>query len=111
MNKVIFFVAGGTGGHLFPAIAVSKSFRKSQSHFLVDKRIVKILKDKNIRYHIISSSKLEKNIFKVLNPFSKIFYGFIYSFYLIVKFKPSLVVGFGGYTSIPSILAAKLLNK
>ena len=43
MNKVIFFVAGGTGGHLFPAIAVAKSFEKSQSHFLVGKRTEKIL--------------------------------------------------------------------
>ncbi len=43
MNKIIFFVAGGTGGHLFPAIAVAKSFEKSQSHFLVDKRTEKIL--------------------------------------------------------------------
>ena len=111
MNKIIFLVAGGTGGHLFPAIAVSKYFKKSQLHFLVDKRTEKILLNNNIRYHLISSSKLEKNIFKVLISFFKIFYGFIYSFYLIVKFKPTLVVGFGGYTSIPTLLAAKILNK
>ena len=41
MNKIIFFVAGGTGGHLFPALAVSKYFKKSQLHFLVDKRTEK----------------------------------------------------------------------
>ena len=111
MNKTIFLVAGGTGGHLFPAIAVSKYFDKSQLHFLVDKRTEKILLNNNIRYHLISSSKLEKNIFKVLISFFKIFYGFIYSLYLIVKFKPELVVGFGGYTSIPTLLAAKILNK
>ena len=111
MNKIIFLVAGGTGGHLFPAIAVSKFFKKSQLHFLVDKRTEKILLNNNIRYHLISSSKLEKNIFKVIISFFKIFYGFIYSIYLIVKFKPALVVGFGGYTSIPTLVAAKILNK
>ena len=111
MNKIIFLVAGGTGGHLFPAIAVSKYFKKSQLHFLVDRRIEKILLNNNIRYHLISSSKLEKNIFKVIISLFKIFYGFIYSLYLIVKFKPALVVGFGGYTSIPTLLAAKILNK
>ena len=58
MSKVIFFVAGGTGGHLFPAIAVAKSFEKSQSHFLVDKRTEKILLGKELKYHVISSSKL-----------------------------------------------------
>ena len=111
MNKIIFLVAGGTGGHLFPAIAVSKYFKKSQLHFLVDRRIEKILLNNNIRYHLISSSKLEKNIFKALISFFKIFYGFIFSFYLILKFKPALVVGFGGYTSIPTLLAAKVLKK
>ena len=111
MNKVIFFVAGGTGGHLFPAIAVAKSFEKSQSHFLVDKRTEKILLGKELKYHVISSSKLEKNIFTIIISIFKILYGFVYSFCLIIKFKPSLVVGFGGYTSIPTILAAKVLNK
>ena len=78
MNKIIFFVAGGTGGHLFPAIAVAKSFKKSQSHFLVDKRTEKILLGKNLKYHVVSSGKLEKNIFKILISGFKIFYGFIY---------------------------------
>ncbi len=111
MNKTIFLVAGGTGGHLFPAIAISKYFKKSQLHFLVDRRTEKIVLNNNIRYHLISSNKLEKNIFKILISFFKIFYGFINSFYLILKFKPLLVVGFGGYTSIPTLLAAKVLNK
>ena len=111
MNKIIFLVAGGTGGHLFPAIAVSEYFKKSQLHFLVDKRTENFLINKNLKYHVISSSKIEKNIFKLPISFFKIFYGFIYSLYLIVKFKPSLVVGFGGYTCIPSLLAAKVLNR
>ena len=28
MNKVIFLVAGGTGGHVFPAISLAKSLKK-----------------------------------------------------------------------------------
>ena len=111
MNKIIFLAAGGTGGHLFPAIAISKYFRKSQLHFLVDERTEHFLINKNLKYHVISSSKIEKNIFKLPISFFKMFYGFIYSFYLIVKFKPSLVIGFGGYTCIPSLLAAKVLNR
>ncbi len=111
MNKVIFFVAGGTGGHVFPAMAAAKSFGKSQSYFLIDSRTEKFLLGKNIKYHVISSGKLDKNIFKIIISILKIFYGFLYSFYLIIKFKPSLIVGFGGYTSIPPILAAKVLNK
>ena len=69
MNKIIFLVTGGTGGHLFPAIAVSKFFKESQLHFLVDKRTEKILLNNNIRYHLISSSKLEKIYLKYLFHF------------------------------------------
>ena len=94
MSKVIFLVAGGTGGHLFPAIAVAKSFKKSKPHFLVDKRTEKILANKDFKYHVISSGKLEKNIFKIIISFFKIFYGLGYSFYLIIKFKPSLEIEF-----------------
>ena len=36
--------------------------------------------------------------------------GILKSTYLILKFRPSLIVGFGGYTSIPTILAAKIFN-
>ena len=111
MNKIIFLVAGGTGGHLFPAIAVSEYFKKSQLHFLVDKRTENFLINKNLKYHVISSSKIGKNILNLPISFLKIFYGFIYSSYLILKFKPSLVIGFGGYTCIPSLLAARVLNR
>ena len=69
-KKTIFITAGGTGGHLFPAIAVAKSFEKSQSHFLVDKRTEKILLDKDFNifekylynFSSISSKVLGKDI-------------------------------------------------
>ena len=34
MNKVVFFVAGGTGGHVFPAISLSKSLKNAKPFFL-----------------------------------------------------------------------------
>ena len=40
----------------------------------------------------------------------KIILGFLQSLLLFIKHKPKIVVGFGGYTSIPSILAAKILK-
>ena len=38
---------------------------------------------------------------------AKIILGFLQSLFIFIKHKPNIVVGFGGYTSIPSILAAK----
>ena len=44
------------------------------------------------------------------SSFLKIFIGIIQSLFILNKYKADLVVGFGGYSSIPSILAAKILK-
>ena len=41
MSDKIFLVAGGTGGHLFPAIATSENDPKNEYIFLIDKRTKK----------------------------------------------------------------------
>ena len=110
INEKIFLVAGGTGGHLFPAIAVAQKDKENRYIFIIDKRVEKILKKYNFQYFIISSSRLEKNITRLPAFLFKIFMGFLKSIYLIYKFKPKLIVGFGGYTSIPTILAAKFFK-
>lgn len=109
-NKIIFLVAGGTGGHLFPAIAVAQRDKTKNFIFVTDKRVEKILKKNKVKYFVVSSSKFNKNIFKLILGVFKILYGTIQSVLLIKKYRPALVVGFGGYTSIPTILAAKIFN-
>ena len=109
-NKNIFLVAGGTGGHLFPAVAVAQRDKTKNFIFVTDKRVEKILKKHKVRYFVISSSKFNKNIFRLILGLFKILYGTFQSVLLIKKYRPDLVVGFGGYTSIPTILAAKIFN-
>ena len=109
-NKNIFLVAGGTGGHLFPAVAVAQRDKTKNFIFVVDKRVEKILKKYKVKNFVVSSSKFNKNIFRLILAVFKILYGTFQSVLLIKKYKPKLVVGFGGYTSIPTILAAKIFN-
>ncbi len=110
INEKIFLVAGGTGGHLFPAIAVAQKDGKNEYIFIIDDRVENILKKFNFNYFIVSSSSFEKKLFRLPLIFIKIIMGFFKSLYLINKIKPKLIVGFGGYTSIPTILAAKFFN-
>ena len=109
-NKNIFLVAGGTGGHLFPAVAVAQRDKKKNFIFVVDTRVEKILKKYKVKNFVVSSSKFNKNIFRLILAVFKILYGTFQSVLLIKKYRPKLVVGFGGYTSIPTILAAKIFN-
>ena len=109
-NKNIFLVAGGTGGHLFPAVAVAQRDKTKNFIFVVDTRVEKILKKYKVKNFVVSSSKFNKNIFRLILAVFKILYGTFQSVLLIKKYKPKLVVGFGGYTSIPTILAAKIFN-
>ena len=109
-NKIIFLVAGGTGGHLFPAVAVAQRDKKKNFIFVVDTRVEKILKKYKVKNFVVSSSKFNKNIFRLILAVFKILYGTFQSVLLIKKYRPKLVVGFGGYTSIPTILAAKIFN-
>ena len=109
-NKNIFLVAGGTGGHLFPAVAVAQRDKTKNFIFVVDTRVEKILKKYKVKNFVVSSSKFNKNIFRLILGVFKILYGTFQSVLLIKKYRPKLVVGFGGYTSIPTILAAKIFN-
>ena len=110
MNKIVFLVAGGTGGHLFPAMALSSEKIRAKLIYLVDKRTKKFLENKNQDFIVIPSEKIHKNVLKFPATCIKIISGILISLFYILKKKPSLVVGFGGYTSVPTLIAAKLLN-
>ncbi len=109
-SKNVFLVAGGTGGHLFPAVAVAQKDKTKNFIFVIDNRVEEILKKHKVKYFVVSSSKFNKNIFKLIIGIFKILYGIVQSVLLIKKYRPDLVVGFGGYTSIPTILAAKIFK-
>ena len=109
MRKRIFLSAGGTGGHIFPAISLIESNKKNDYYFLLDKRTENIIKKKNLQYFKIQSSKIKFN-FLLPIYLTKILVGLFQSIIIFLKYKPELVIGFGGYTSIPSIIAAKILR-
>ena len=108
----IILIAGGTGGHVFPAIALSEFLEKKKVsyYFLTDQRC-KIIFDKyKIEYKLISSSQIKKNIFFLPIIFLKILFGLIQSFIFFLNSKPKSVISFGGYTCLPPLLAAKILK-
>lgn len=110
--KTIFLVAGGTGGHVFPALALTEELlaRGYQVECLTDKRGEKFFRNTTIVPHVIQSSAWGGDWKAKLKAAIKILQGMIHSFELCREYTPSCVVGFGGYPSFPTLKAAQLLK-
>src|SRR4030065_1561213 len=110
MNKVIL-AGGGTGGHLFPAIAIAEGIKKkysnSQVYFMGTKRGLedKILPERGYKLFYLSVRGLKRglnlSIFKVIFFLMK---SMLESFKILRGIKPEVVIGTGGYVSGPAVL-------
>ncbi|MFA5389612.1 MAG: undecaprenyldiphospho-muramoylpentapeptide beta-N-acetylglucosaminyltransferase [Candidatus Omnitrophota bacterium] len=112
----ILIAAGGTGGHILPALALAgeiKTRNVGEVLFVISskKQDAELVSSKGIDYLILPIAPLQsKNIFSILNFLTRLFAGTIGSFSALLKFRPDAVVGFGGYVSGPIVLAAGLLG-
>ena len=114
MTKKIIFSAGGSGGHIFPAINLMKHFLEKGYEVLLvtDIRGKKFIKDDSeIKSYLLrTETPTNKNIFKKILSFLVIFYSIIRSIIILKKEKPDLIFGFGGYVSFPISFASKFFN-
>ena len=119
-QKRFVFTGGGTGGHVYPNIAIYEDLREKYpgSTFLyigtekgAESRIVKNIPHP-IEFAAVSSKGIPQKIksLKTLIALFYIFSGMVKSFFLLRKFKPDLIIGSGGYVAAPVLLAAALLK-
>ena len=114
-SKVIVLAAGGTGGHIFPAVALAESLRARgmSPHLITDHRFHQYTKSASgvlaeIPIHTIRAGSLGGGVLtKVKNVLSMLI-GVVQAWRLLRKLRPRAVVGFGGYPSFPTMLAACL---
>ena len=105
---------GGTGGHLFPGIAVAKEvekrFENAQVLFVVGRKRMEseILSRYGYQVKSISVEGIKgRGLKKGLAVMSKLPLSFFQSLSLIKAFSPDFVLGVGGYSSGPFCLAAR----
>jgi UDP-N-acetylglucosamine--N-acetylmuramyl-(pentapeptide) pyrophosphoryl-undecaprenol N-acetylglucosamine transferase len=114
MNKRIIIAGGGTGGHIFPAIAIANAIRQLQPQaeilFIGAKGKMEMEKVPQAGYKIegldiagFNRSSLIKNIglpYKLVRSFFQVRN-------IISAFKPDAVIGVGGYSSYPVLRVAQ----
>jgi UDP-N-acetylglucosamine--N-acetylmuramyl-(pentapeptide) pyrophosphoryl-undecaprenol N-acetylglucosamine transferase len=114
MTKKIIFSAGGTGGHILPAVNLMKHFYSKGYKVLLatDNRGVKFIKDdKRFKSYILrTTTTTNKDYLKNILSLAIIFFSLLKSIVILKKEKPDLVCGFGGYVSFPISFASKLFN-
>src|SRR3972149_11853891 len=115
-NRSIFFAGGGTGGHIYPAVAVGEQIlrlgRDTEIHFFGSERDIdtRVLSKTELSYTRLAAKKFS------LCPIG--FFSFLGSFLSsyktarerIAKSDNPIVVGIGGFVSVPVCWAAHKLG-
>jgi UDP-N-acetylglucosamine--N-acetylmuramyl-(pentapeptide) pyrophosphoryl-undecaprenol N-acetylglucosamine transferase len=111
---LILLAAGGTGGHLFPAeaLGVELNRRGLRVRLATDARALRysgLFSKENIDV-VPSETVRGRNPISLARTAITLGYGLVVALNLVRRLKPAAVVGFGGYPTVPPLLAARLLG-
>lgn len=109
----VLITAGGTGGHIYPALAIASYLRE---HHLANRILwiggrrrleVKLLRWQGFDFKQIKASPFPRAFSQkwIGFPF-KLFFSFFQSFLILLQFRPTVVIGMGSFHSYPVVMLA-----
>ncbi len=113
----VVFAGGGTGGHLYPALALARYMVKQDTNA----QIIFYGREKGLESRILPQEGFELKILNFKSPARKLSINMGKSLFMLSKstyqaakylrkFSPHVVIGTGGYISVPVVLAAIILR-
>lgn len=115
MNKKIVITGGGTGGHVFPALAIADEMKRrgytvlyvGTSHGME----AKLVPEKGYPFYTVKTGSVKnQGVGKVLKTSFQLFFAIVWALRFLLKEKPAAVLGVGGYVSVPLCVAAFVLR-
>ena len=103
---------GGTGGHLYPALAVGRKLREKDpslaltyvgSHREIER---KIMAEQDVDFIPMRIEGLKGRGLKSVRALFLLPFSFLQAFVILARIRPALVIGVGGYSSGPVVLSA-----
>ncbi len=113
-KNLIVFTGGGTGGHVYPALAVAMHLEAKYFLAWIGRRHGierSIVHNHDMPYHGITAGKLDrKSVFRLFTEGFKVVFGCIQAFFLLIRLKPRVVFSKGGFVTVPVVVAAAMLK-
>ena len=100
--------AGGTGGHLFPAEALAIALKKRNIavDLATDRRVAHYQFPARALHFIPSATLRGRDPLSLAKTATLLAFGTAKAWLLLGRIKPRAVIGFGGYPTVPPVLAA-----
>jgi UDP-N-acetylglucosamine--N-acetylmuramyl-(pentapeptide) pyrophosphoryl-undecaprenol N-acetylglucosamine transferase len=116
-KKTVVIAGGGTGGHIYPGIAIARAVQKLdpsvEVHFVGTARGMesKIVPREGFPLHLIESGQLNvQSKLQKIKTILRMPIGIWQSWRLLMQLRPMYVIGVGGYASGPFVLAASIVG-
>jgi UDP-N-acetylglucosamine--N-acetylmuramyl-(pentapeptide) pyrophosphoryl-undecaprenol N-acetylglucosamine transferase len=113
----VLIAAGGSGGHIFPAIALGRALARADKDIDTlfvgsDKALDRRLFEKEgVSFELLSTNKMPYGLSLAMVPFFfRLTLDIARSLFITLRFRPDVVVGFGGYISFPIAAVAYALG-
>lgn len=109
----ICIVTGGTGGHIYPALALAQAYKDQDiKHELLfigndDRMEARLIPQAGFAFKGIKTKGIQGNVLNKLFALYTLFFKRSAVRNILDAFNPDLVIGFGGYVCVPVILEAK----